>query len=67
VRTSGQIKWKGRNPQITEALIGQEIGLKPAGEGQWKIYFEGLELGTFDERHHRLRPAARLTPNPHRS
>jgi transposase InsO family protein len=62
VRGSGQIKWKGRDLRITGALIGQEIGLKPVGEGEWALYFENLELGHFDERHHRLKPAPRLTP-----
>jgi transposase InsO family protein len=62
VRAGGQIKWKGRDLSIGTALIGQEIGLKPVGEGQWAIYFEGVELGHFDERHHRLRGVRRLTP-----
>jgi transposase InsO family protein len=61
VRPSGQIKWKGRNLQISQALIGREIGFQPAGDGQWTIYFEGLELGAFDERNHRLCPSRRLT------
>jgi transposase InsO family protein len=62
VRPSGQIKWKGRNLQISKALIGQEIGLKPVDEGQWAVFFEGLELGSYDERKHRLKPAPRLSP-----
>jgi transposase InsO family protein len=62
VQSSGQIKWKGRNLQITKALVGQEIGLQPVGEGQWTIYFEGLQLGHYDERKDRLRSAPRLTP-----
>jgi putative transposase len=61
VRPSGQIKWKGRNLQISQALIGQEVGFKPVDEGQWAVYFEGLELGSYDERKHRLIPAPRLT------
>jgi len=63
VRGSGQIKWKGRDLQITSALTGHEIGLKPVGEGEWAIYFENIELGRFDERNHRLKPAPRLTPS----
>ena len=46
VRPSGQVKWKGRELRISNALIGQEVGLQPIGDGQWSIYYEGLELGT---------------------
>lgn len=62
VQSSGQIKWKGRNEHITDALAGQEIGLKPVGDGQWELYFEGLRLGHYDERQCRLRPIRRLSP-----
>jgi transposase InsO family protein len=65
VRGSGQIKWKGRDLRITGALIGHEIGLQPVGEGEWAIYFEHLELGRFDERHHRIKPTPHLAPNHH--
>ena len=60
VRPSGQVKWKGRELRISNALIGQEVGLQPIGDGQWSIYYEGLELGHFDERTHRLKPASQL-------
>jgi len=62
VQSSGQIKWKGRNVYITDALVGQEMGLKPAGDGQWELYFEGLQIGHYDERKCRLRPTRRLPP-----
>ena len=60
VQSSGQIKWKGRDLQITRALVGQEMGLKPVGDGQWELYFEGLRLGHYDERKDRLRSVPRL-------
>jgi putative transposase len=63
VQSTGQIKWKGQDISITHALAGQEIGLEPVGDGQWKIHFEHLELGQFDERKRRLKPKARLNPN----
>jgi transposase InsO family protein len=56
VQSTGQIKWKGQDIFIGNALAGQEIGLQPAGEGLWKIHFEHLELGRFDERKFRLKP-----------
>jgi len=63
VRPSGQIKWKGRDLRITDALVGHEIGLKPVSDGQWSIYFEGLRLGHYDERNHRIKPVSHLTPD----
>lgn len=50
VRKGGQIKWKGRDISVGKALWGQQIGLQPAGEALWAVYFENLELGVFDER-----------------
>jgi putative transposase len=62
VRPSGQIKWKGRELCISSALVGHEVGLKPVGDGQWSLHFEGLELGLYDERKHRIKAAPRLSP-----
>ena len=64
VRKSGQIKWKGKDVRLTGALWGQEVGLKPVADGEWTVYFEGLELGTFEERTGRMRPVKRLHMNP---
>ncbi len=66
VRKGGQIKWKGQDVRLSQALWGQEIGLKPTGEGLWAVYFEDLELGLFDERKGRITPARKLMvqPNP---
>lgn len=60
VREGGQIKWKGRNVSVNQALWKQEIGFKSIGEGLWAVYFEGLELGQFDERKQRIAPHPRL-------
>ena len=64
VRQGGQIKWKGRDIRLSEALWGQEIGLEALGEGLWGIHFETLRLGTFDEREGRIERCARLPPRP---
>ena len=64
VREGGRIKWKGREINLTVALWGQQIGLKPVGDGRWAVYFESLELGVFDERKGRLEAAKRLSFNP---
>jgi len=64
VRKGGQIKWKGQDVPLNRALWGQEIGLKPTGEGLWEVYFETLDLGVFDERTGRVQPAKRLKLGP---
>jgi transposase InsO family protein len=60
VRKGGQIKWRGKDVRLSQALWGQEVGLKPVGDGEWAVYFESLELGTFEERTGRVRPVKRL-------
>jgi hypothetical protein len=60
VRKGGQVQWKGRDIRLCEALWGQQIGFEPSGDGIWKVRFEQLFLGTFDEREDRIRPARRL-------
>ena len=64
VRKQGQMKWKGQDVRVSHALRGQEIGLKPTGDGLWAVYFEDLRLGLFDERKGRIEPAARLSHGP---
>jgi hypothetical protein len=60
VRKGGQIKWRGKDVRLSHALWGQEVGLKPVGDGEWAVYFESLELETFEERTGRVRPVKRL-------
>jgi transposase InsO family protein len=62
VQSTGQIKWKGQDLSISKALAGQEIGLEPVGEAVWKIHFEALELGRFDERKRLIKPRLNLSP-----
>lgn len=54
VRGAGQMKWKGKDVRISDALQGREVGLKPLADGQWAVYFEQVELGRFDERKGRV-------------
>ena len=56
VRGSGQMKWAGRDIQITQALAGERIGLKPVGDGHWEVYYGSFALGRFDERKGRVDP-----------
>jgi len=49
VRTNGDIKWKGGRVFISEALIGEPVGLKQITERTWAIYYGPLEIGMLDE------------------
>lgn len=60
VRSNGEIKWRGGRIFISEALIGEIIGLweTPAG---YQVHFGPLVLGQLDPRGERLlRPGERL-------
>ena len=61
-RDGGRIKWKGVEINVTLALKGRELGLKPVDTGKWAVYFEHLELVIFDERQGCIRAAKRLKP-----
>lgn len=50
VHTKGQIKWQGRLRFIGRAFIGQWIGLKPAGLGEWEVYLGRQLLGILHQR-----------------
>ena len=49
VRTSGEIKWKGDLVFISEALVGEPVGLKQISERTWAIYYGPLEIGILDQ------------------
>ena len=60
VRGWGQMKWGGHEVAVSRALAGEGIGLEPCGDGEWKVWFEQLQIATFDERARRLRGIPRL-------
>jgi len=48
VRTSGEIKWQGELLYVSQALVGEPVGLEEVSDGHWKIYFGPMELALFD-------------------
>ena len=60
VRTGGRMKWEGREINVTLALAGERIGLEPVDDGKWVVWYEQMELGTFDERRGRIEGYKRL-------
>jgi len=55
VRSNGEIKWQGGLIYLSQALIGQWVGLKPVGDGNWEAYFMSQRLGRVDPRQGRVR------------
>ena len=48
VRPSGQMKWLGRDVQVSQSLAGRDIGLIKLSEQYWEIYYRHIFLGLFD-------------------
>lgn len=58
VRSNGEFKWKGSLLFLSEALVGEVVGLREVGESVWQIQFGEYPLGVLDERRGGiLRPA----------
>ncbi len=49
VRTNGEIKWKGGKVFLSEALVGEPVGLRQISNRLWAIYYGPLEIGLLDE------------------
>jgi transposase InsO family protein len=48
VRSTGEIKWQGACVYLSEALVGELVGLDAVSDRHWKIAFGPIELGLFD-------------------
>ena len=48
VRTSGEIKWQGSLVYLSEALVGEAVGLVPVTDRHWQISFGPIALGLLD-------------------
>lgn len=64
VRSSGEIKWAGERIFISEALIGEPVGLHEIEDGLWLVQYGPIELGAIDHkgRFKRLAGGARAKP-----
>lgn len=50
VRSNGQIKWHGKTLFVSEALIGELVGLRQIDEDRWQLRFCKMPLGIINER-----------------
>ncbi len=48
VRSSGEIKWRGSMLFISEALIGEAVGIRQCDDGHWLIRFADVPLILID-------------------
>jgi putative transposase len=54
VRNTGQIKWQGHFVFVSEALIGEPVGLIPLEQDRWQLWFCNLTLGVLNMRNKKI-------------
>jgi putative transposase len=62
VRTNGTIKWGGELVFLSEALIGEPVGVAETLTGDWIVRFADIPLGHIDRRTKKLRHFAPARP-----
>jgi hypothetical protein len=48
VRGSGEIKWRGSMLFVSDALIGEAVGIRERDDGHWLIRFADIPLALID-------------------
>jgi len=61
VRHNGEVRWQGSTVYISEALIGEPIGLREQADGSWNVSYGPIELGVIAHRGDHLRKPKRQT------
>jgi len=61
VRTTGEIKWQGAGVYLSEALVGEPVGLDAVSDRHWQISFGSMKLGLFDTHTRKLLAYTRPT------
>jgi transposase InsO family protein len=59
VRHNGEIRWRGSTVYVTEALIGEPVGLLEGQDDSWSISYGPVELGIIAHGEDRLRKPKR--------
>jgi transposase InsO family protein len=55
VHRNGAIRWQGGEIYLSEALIGEPVGLVERQDGGWSVHYGPIDLGSIDHRGDRLR------------
>ena len=66
VRSNGEIRWRGEMIFLSEALIGEPVGLAETEAGDWLVRFANIDLGIIDRRTKKLRRFTAARPPRHR-
>jgi putative transposase len=65
VRQNGEIKWRGALVFLSEALVGEPVGLvESETDGRWRVSYGPIELGTLDPNGKFTKAGARSRSNP---
>ena len=62
VRSSGEIKWGGELIFVSEALIGEPVGIAETADGDWIVRFADIDLGVINRQTKKLRHFAAPRP-----
>ena len=54
VRTKGEIKWKGELIYLSEALVGEPVGLIPESDRYLAVFFGPMKLCLMDQATHQI-------------
>ena len=54
VNSAGGMRWSRHWVNVSQALLGENVGLEQVQDGQWDVYFGVKRLGRLDERHMRI-------------
>ena len=61
VRHNGEIRWQGGTVYVSEALIGEPVGLTENADGSWATFYGPIALGVIAHGSDRLRKPKRRT------
>jgi putative transposase len=65
VRTSGEIKWRGAFLYLSEAIVGEAVGIREREDGHWIVRFANVPLALIDRYSGKLAPfGAGRPPRP---
>jgi hypothetical protein len=65
VRSNGEIRWGGDMIFLSEALIGEPVGIAETEAGDWLVRFAEIDLGIIDRRTRKLRRFTAGRPPSH--
>ena len=55
ITTAGTFRFKDRLLYLANAMVDQLVGLEEVDDGEWRIWFNGILLATFDEQEYIIR------------